>query len=356
MSLHIKSNAESKWSFEKDLDFILSSTEDVFRNLNGGHVFLTGGTGFIGCWLLESLRYANQRLALDIKVTILTRNSLAFFKKAPHLSVDKNFKFMPGDVCDFEYPTDAFTHVIHAATDASAQLTEQNPIQMFNTVVEGTRNVLNFAFDKKAEKILFLSSGAIYGQQPGDIEKIPETWLGSLNCLDPNAAYAEGKRSAEMMCAIYAKQKGLHISIARIFALLGPYLPLDTHFAAGNFIRDAMQGKSITVQGNGLPCRSYLYAADLTVWLWHLLMRGQSNKAYNVGSDDSISIKHLAEITSKVLANGDYQILGVNDGGWNLGRYVPDTRLVNQELGLYKTVSLDDAIKRTALWYGWKPS
>ena len=157
-----------------------------------------------------------------------------------------------------------------------------------------------------------------------------------------------------MMCAIYAKQKGLHISIARIFGLLGPYLPLDTHFAAGNFIRDAMQGKSIIVQGNGLPCRSYLYAADLTVWLWHLLMRGQANTAYNVGSDESVSIKQLAEKTSTVLAKGDYRILGASDSGWNLGRYVPDTRLINQELGLYKTVSLDDAIKRTALWHGWK--
>jgi dTDP-glucose 4,6-dehydratase len=220
--------------------------------------------------------------------------------------------------------------------------------------VQGTRHVFDFAADKKPEKFLFLSSGAIYGQQPWELEKVPETFLGAPNCLDAKAVYAEGKRAAEMMCAIYAKQKGLHISIVRIFALLGPYLPLDTHFAAGNFIRDAMQGKSIVVQGNGLPCRSYLYASDLTVWLWHLLVRGQANKAYNVGSDESTSIKQLAERTSTVLAKGDYQILGANDGGWNLGRYVPDTQLINQELGLYKTVSLDDAIKRTALWHGWK--
>jgi dTDP-glucose 4,6-dehydratase len=347
-------NTTSNWSFEQDLEFILSETEEIFKSLQGGRIFLTGGTGFIGCWLLESLRHANQRLALDIKVTALTRNPLAFSKKAPHLAIDLNFKFIFGDVCDFEFPRDAFSHVIHAATDASAQLNEENPIQMFNTVVHGTRHVLDFAADKKLEKFLFLSSGAIYGQQPWELEKIPETFLGAPNCLDAKAAYAEGKRAAEMMCAIYAKQKGLHISIARIFALLGPYLPLDTHFAAGNFIRDAMQGKSIVVQGNGLPCRSYLYASDLTVWLWHLLVRGQANTAYNVGSDESTSIKQLAERTSTVLAKGDYQILGASDSGWNLGRYVPDTQLINQELGLYKTVALDDAIKRTALWYGWK--
>ena len=347
-------NTTSNWSFEEDLEFILSETEEVFKGLQGGHIFLTGGTGFIGCWLLESLRHANQRLALDIKVTALTRNPQAFSQKAPHLAADTHFKFMSGDVCDFEYPSEAFSHVIHAATDSSAQLNEENPIQMFNTVVHGTRHVLDFAADKKPEKFLFLSSGAIYGQQPWELEKVPETFLGAPNCLDAKAAYAEGKRAAEMMCAIYAKQKGLCISIARIFALLGPYLPIDTHFAAGNFIRDAMQGKSIVVQGNGLPCRSYLYASDLTVWLWHLLVRGQANKAYNVGSDESTTIKQLAERTSTVLAKGDYQILGASDSGWNLGRYVPDTQLINQELGLYKTVSLDDAIKRTALWHGWK--
>ena len=354
MNLQTNPNTATKCSFEQDLDFVLSSTEEVFRSLKGGHIFLTGGTGFIGCWLLESLRHANQRLALDIKVTALTRNPQAFSQKAPHLAADTHFKFMSGDVCDFEYPSEAFSHVIHAATDSSAQLNEENPIQMFNTVVQGTRHVFDFAADKKPEKFLFLSSGAIYGQQPWELEKVPETFLGAPNCLDAKAAYAEGKRAAEMMCAIYAKQKGLHISIARIFALLGPYLPLDTHFAAGNFIRDAMQGKSIVVQGNGLPCRSYLYASDLTVWLWHLLVRGQANKAYNVGSDESTSIKQLAERTSTVLAKGDYQILGASDSGWNLGRYVPDTQLINQELGLYKTVALDDAIKRTALWHGWK--
>jgi nucleoside-diphosphate-sugar epimerase len=157
-----------------------------------------------------------------------------------------------------------------------------------------------------------------------------------------------------MMCAIYGKQFTLQISIARIFALLGPYLSLGIHFAAGNFIRDAMQGKPVVVQGNGLPCRSYLYAADLTVWLWHLLQRGAPNKPYNVGSDESVSIRQLAQRTSTVLGAGDYQVLNTVDEGWNLGRYVPDTSQIAQDLGLYKTVSLDEAIRRTALWNGWK--
>lgn len=343
-----------QWSLEKDLEFILNATEEVFLSLKGARIFLTGGTGFIGCWLLESLRYANMRLNLDLEVTVLTRDITAFQLKAPHLAGYEAFKFMQGEVATFSSPEGNFSHVIHAATDASADLNANNPIRMFDTVVEGTRRVLDFAVEKKPSRMLYLSSGAVYGQQPWEMERVSEEWMGAPSCVDPKAAYAEGKRAAEMMCAIYGKQFGLQISIARIFALLGPYLSLGIHFAAGNFIRDAMQGKPIIVQGNGLPCRSYLYAADLTVWLWHLLQRGAPNKPYNVGSDESVSIRQLAQRISTVLGAGDCQVLNADDQGWNLGRYVPDTSLIGRDLGLYKTVSLDEAIRRTALWNGWK--
>jgi dTDP-glucose 4,6-dehydratase len=347
-------NHAHAWSLEQDLEFVLSATEDVFLSLKGARIFLTGGTGFIGCWLLESLRYADMRLKLGVHVTVLTRDHAAFMQKAAHLASYPGFAFVVGEVADFTSPAGVYTHVIHAATDASADLNENNPIAMFDTVVEGTRRVLDFVAEKKPQRTLYLSSGAVYGQQPWEVERVAEGWLGAPNCVDPRNAYAEGKRAAEMMCAIYGKQFGLHISIARIFALLGPYLSLGIHFAAGNFIRDAMQGKTVVVNGNGLPCRSYLYAADLTVWLWHLLVLGQANTPYNVGSDESVSIKVLAERTATVIAKGEYKVLDASDSGWNLGRYVPDTSLVGKEFGLFKTVSLDESIRRTALWNGWK--
>jgi len=110
-----------------------------------------------------------------------------------------------------------------------------------------------------------------------------------------------------------------------------------------------MQGKPVVVKGNRLPCRSYLYAADLTLWLWHLLQYGTPNKPYNVGSDESVSIKELARKVSAVLGSGDCQVLNADDQGWNLGRYVPDTSQIGRDLELYKTVSLDEEILRTAL-------
>lgn len=345
---------EHQWSLTQDLSNVLQQTEQVWPSLRGAQLFITGGTGFIGCWLLESLRHADQRYQLGVQATVLTRDPEAFRLKAPHLADYSGFRFIAGDVCNFVTPPGEFTHLIHAATDASADLNENDPRRMFDTVLQGTRRALDFAVEKAVDRVLFLSSGAVYGQQPWEMERVPERWTGAPSCVDPRAAYAEGKRAAEMLCAIYQKQFGVKIAIARIFALLGPYLSLDIHFAAGNFIRDAMQGKSIIVNGNGLPCRSYLYASDLTVWLWHMLVRAEPGKPYNVGSDISISVRELAETVSDTLSNVGCRVLGAPDQGWNLGRYVPDTSLIGRDLGLHQTVGLNEAIRRTALWHGWK--
>jgi dTDP-glucose 4,6-dehydratase len=342
------------WTLERDLEDVVALTQPVWPALQGAKIFLTGGTGFIGCWLLEVIRHATLHHGAELEVVILTRNAQAFRRKVPHLAGHSGFRFVEGEVGSFESPTGNFTHLIHAATDASAYLNEHDPRKMFDTVIQGTRRALDLAVEKRIPRTLFMSSGAVYGQQPWEMIHVPETWRGAPDCVDPRASYAEGKRAAEMLCAIYRKQFGVQITIARIFALLGPYLSLDIHFAAGNFIRDAMQGRDVIVSGNGQPCRSYLYAGDLTAWLLHMLTRAEAGKAYNVGSDESISIKELAARVSRVLGNGQFTVQGAQDTGWNPGRYVPDTQLIGQDLGLRRTVTLDDAILRTALWNGWK--
>lgn len=342
------------WVLSQDLDMVITHTKENFLKLDGSHLFITGGTGFIGCWFLESLKYAIESFNLNIKATILTRSIKNFKLKAPHLAGYRNFNFFEGDLLTTKFPNAHFTHIIHAATEASADLNENNALLMFNTIVTGTRKILDYSIDRKIKKILFLSSGAVYGRQPWELERISEGWHGDVDCFDPKLTYAEGKRAAEMLCAIYKKQFGLNIVIARIFALLGPYLSLDIHFAAGNFIRDAMQGKEIIINGNGKPYRSYLYAGDLIIWLWHLLLSADNSEPYNVGSDEMISIKDLAQKVSSLIGNNGFRILGDDDGGWNIGRYVPDTTKMLKDYGLKKLVSLDDSILRTAYWHGWK--
>jgi len=345
---------DKDWSLRQDLQSIVDSCELEFKELSSANIFITGGTGFIGCWILEAIRHSNLILKTNIRASILTRNFSNFQKKVPHLADFESFTFIEGDVSTFISPPDNYSHLIHAATDASADLNENNPLEMFNTVLQGTRRALDFAVEKRVQNVLFLSSGAVYGQQPWEVKNVSEDWLGGPNCVDPRATYAEAKRAAEMLCAIYTKQFRVKVSIARIFALLGPYLSLDIHFAAGNFIRDAMVMKKVIVNGDGLPCRSYLYASDLTVWLFKMLADKRQLPPLNVGSDESISVGELAEKISYLLGSGEYEILAKPDIGWNPGIYVPNTDLAYKELSVKRTVSLADAIVRTAIWNGWR--
>ena len=250
-------------------------------------------------------------------------------------------------------PQARYDFMLHAATDASADLNDSDPLRMFDTIVEGTRRALDFAVACKAERFFFFSSGAVFGAQPWELTHVLETYVGAPDLTSHRSAYGEGKRAAEMLCTIYARQHGLDIVAARIFALLGPLLSLDIHFAAGNFIRDAMAGKTIAVEGAGKAVRSYLYAADLTIWLWAMLLRAPAGAIYNAGSEESVSIAELAERVARLLGAPGFEILGREDPGWNPGRYVPSTQKIRNELGVVPTVGLDEAIVRTARWNGW---
>ncbi len=277
-----------------DLDHILERTRPLWDDLRGGRLFITGGTGFVGCWLLESFVWASDRLGLGAQAVVLTRDPRAFQRKAPHLAGHPAIQLHQGDVRDCPFPAGAFTHVIHAAAQSSAPPAEVDPLEMFDTIVAGTRRVLEGARACGVKRLLFVSSGAVYGRQPAERPLIGEDDRSGPDVADPRAAYGEGKRAAELLCTIYAARYGLPATIARGFAFLGPYLPLDAHFAAGNFLRDRLRGGPIVVRGDGTPVRSYLYAADLAIWLWTILARGQAGRAYNVGSEELISIGDLA--------------------------------------------------------------
>ncbi|MCX6055152.1 MAG: NAD-dependent epimerase/dehydratase family protein [Chloroflexi bacterium] len=289
---------------ESDLNHVLDHTRELWEELRGKRIFITGGTGFFGCWLLESLQWANDHFQLGARATVLSRNPEKFAKKMPHLANNPSFQFIQGDVCNFDFPVGNYAFVIHAATEASAKLNQTDPQRMFDTIVEGTRRTVEFASTHGTKKFLLISSGAVYGTQPPEISHIPEDYKGAPDPLNPLSAYGEGKRAAEMLCALGALENGIEMKIARCFAFVGPLLPLDAHFAIGNFIRDALNGGPIVIIGDGTPYRSYLYAADLAIWLWTILFKGKNCRPYNVGSDNSITIKNLSYLVRDSISPG----------------------------------------------------
>ena len=334
-----------------DLDNILARTEPLWSNLRGERILITGATGFFGCWLLESFAWANQRLGLGAQAVALARHPETLAQKAPHLAADPAISLHAADVRHGDFPQGKFSHVIHAATEASAKLNGEAPLVMFDTIVEGTRRTLQFSVDHSATRFLFISSGAVYGNQPSHLTHVSESCKDGPDPLNRASAYGEGKRAAELLCTLTASP-GLETTVARCFAFVGPYMQLDAHFAIGNFISDALRGGPIHVKGDGSPLRSYLYASDLTVWLWTVLFKGRSGRAYNVGSEDALSITALAhEVAAAVPQKVRVQIASAPTPGAPVHRYVPSTARARSELGLSADVPLREAIRRTHDWF-----
>jgi nucleoside-diphosphate-sugar epimerase len=333
-----------------DLEHVLAHTRALWEGLRGARFFITGGTGVFGTWLLESFAWANRTLDLGANALVLTRNADTFRSKVPHLAADPAIAFHPGDVRQFEFPGGEFTHLIHAATPSSSHPELVDLEEMLGTILDGTRRTLEFARNSGVRKYLFTSSGAVYGRQAPETTHLDEGDPGALDPLDPRSAYGEGKRAAELLCALAFDRHGLETKVARCFTIVGPHVPLDMHFAIGNFLRDGLAGGPIRVGGDGTPYRSYLHTADLMVWLWTLLEAGRPGRAYNVGSDRAITIGALAHKVASFF-DTDVHIARSPEPGQPAQRYVPSIRRAREELKLDVRIDLDDAITRTVRWH-----
>ena len=340
-----------------DLAEVLALARPSFEALRGARLFLTGGTGFFGHWLLESLLHADRELDLEVRCTVLTRDAGAFRLKSPHIAESPGITLLQGDIRSFVFPREPHTHILHAATDSGGQQTQRPAYELAESILDGTRRVLQFARETGAQRLLYTSTGAVYGRST-TLRHTPETYTGAPDPLQLASSYDEAKGVAEHLCVAYAHGTPLDPVIARCFAFVGPHLPLDAHFAIGNFIGAALAGERIHIRGDGTPRRSWLYMSDLAAWLWTLLIRGARNRACNVGSDEGFTIGEAARLTADTLRpDGEggsslpIQIDGTPNPAAPLNSYVPAVERVREELGLRVTVPLAEALRRTAEWH-----
>ncbi len=198
---------------------------------------------------------------------MLTRSAAAFRAKSPHIAENPSITLLEGDIRTFPFPAEPHTHILHAATDSGGQQANRPAYELAESILEGTRHVLQFARQTGATRLLYTSTGAVYGRST-TLQHTPETYTGGPDPLQLASSYDEAKRMAEHLCIAYAHNTPLQPVIARCFAFVGPHLPLDAHFAIGNFIRAAIEGERIHIKGDGTPRRSWLYMSDLAVWLW----------------------------------------------------------------------------------------
>ncbi|MGI3748219.1 MAG: NAD-dependent epimerase/dehydratase family protein [Janthinobacterium lividum] len=321
--------------------------------LAGKHLLITGATGFFGKWLLALIAGLNERGA-QLHVTAVSRSPASFLAGYPQYRNPGWLDWVQADMRTLAgiRLTRDVDFVLHGATDTSAA-GQADALQTFETILGGARAVLELALKTRAKRVLFTGSGAQYGAlQPG--VPVREDCSGACDSTLASSAYAEAKRAQEVMAAVYAQQHGLEVVLTRCFAFAGPGLALDGHFAIGNLIRDALWGRELVLNSSGLSVRSYLYAADLAVWLLTLLVCGESGAAYNVGSDHSLTIAQLAQRVREIIApEKPLRILGSPDDGAARSFYVPDVEKA-RTLGLEIWTSLDQSISNMAAWAGNK--
>jgi dTDP-glucose 4,6-dehydratase len=335
---------------QTDIDKVILLTHELWSHMRNKRILLTGGTGFIGSWLLEVMQGANDDLNVGMQFSVLTRNAVVAKKNHPHLFDRGDTYILEGDISEPLKHKGSWDICVHAATDVEASLQAINPLTTFKSIADGTEHVLAFSKSSGVSRFLLLSSGAVYGEQPQHLEKIPEDYLGSPKYLDSRSAYGCGKKVSEWIATSH-KRDDFEPVIARIFALIGPGMPLKGSFAAGNFLQDVLHKRSILIKGDGSSIRSYLYMVDLCTWLLNILVFGKSGIAYNVGSESPHSILELANLFSGYLDQNQNEKIGVSNVANNLAsRYIPNTSLAREDLGLIEYTPIDIAIQKTLQW------
>ena len=333
-----------------DLEEIIQNSATDLEEIVNKPLVITGASGFVGTWLTLSWVAARKNVNGRGRLLITSRNPQLLISLTKLIDPRGPVTALASDIRNLHIPSDFRNgNMIHAATPASAALNSSDPAAMLKVIIEGQERVLAEA-GRVNNKVLFLSSGAVYGRQPLDLSHLPETWEGAPQLGDSNSAYHEGKRVAELMGNIAADRNGLSVTTARLFAFLSPFLPFGTHFAAGNFMKDALEKSEIQIKSGGGSIRSYQYASDLCSSLWALLARGASGCAYNVGSDEEVTILQLAHLVkASVNTSALVEVRGVNTAE-TVTRYVPSIQKITSELGIKNRVGLEEAIRRTAKW------
>ena len=331
----------------EDLKYSEDQLGSLVDNLRGATIFLAGSTGFIGKCLIETLVWLNRSKNLNLKIHSVSRDPEKFFALYPHFKNYFEFHLLKGDIRDQRISFEGRTidMLIHAATDV---VSEAFPEDLFDSCARGTENLLDFARRNCCKKFLLLSSGAIYGKLPKNLDSFPESLRGGVDLSSPKSAYALGKQVSEWVVQLNSQK--MDVMIARCFAFVGPYLSIDGHFAIGNFIRDVIVNKDIEINGDGTPLRTYLYTSDLCVWLLKILLCGESGDVFNVGGNEVISIAELAALVNSI---GDSKVnirLHQTSKNQSADVYIPNIDKIFSKLGLCPSIDLKLAIKKTLNW------
>ena len=323
----------------------LNRLVEAINQLDGSRVLITGGTGFVGKWLIETAKIACDNGATKFEIIVPTRDILASHVRETKEIGFENLSLVQGDLLTDSLDIGKIDAIVHAATPASATLNESNPGEMTRINTQSMQTALKFAENKAP--FLFTSSGAVYGNQPQSVAHISEMQHKPYSEL--TSAYAKGKQLAESMCLQAAEEGACTTVIARLFAFSGHYLPRNTHFAIGNFVQNVIDRKPIHINSDGQARRSYLYGADMAIWLWSALTKRSSPHPLHIGSEHSVSILELAQAVARVSTTElnfapEIKVANPSANSEKFHQYIPNNSATKSYLNVQEWTSLETGI------------
>lgn len=331
----------------------VSSAGKALDGIFGSTLLVTGGTGFLGSWICETVAYLNDECKAGMKLHVVARDRDRFERNLGNLASRAYLDFIRCDVRSFaEMPKDV-NYVVHAAANPDCRYHSSHPIETMTTIAEGTASVLRAA-DRASDLRMFLnvSSSAVYGEQPVDVPMIAEDFNGIPLAAAAKSPYAEAKRYAEALCAAARREARIPIATIRPFTFMGPFQSLDAPWALNNFMNDALRKRPIRILSDGRTVRGYMYGADAAVWALAILVGARSGQVYNVGSSEGIAMSDLAQkVAASASPKPDVMLNASITGVVPSSVLVPDTRAAEADFGLRRSIGVDSAIEHTMAWH-----
>lgn len=306
--------------------------------LRGGHVFVTGGTGFVGTWLLATIAHLNDSAGFGIRATAVARRPTRFAERAPFLAGRSDIRVVEADVRQLVDLPDDTAWLIHAAGVPDSRHHATNPIDTAAVIGEGTLRVLRLAERAgQLRKMLHFSSGLVGAPHR-------EGRVGAA------AVYTEAKSFSEALCAAFRSQARLPIVITRPFTFLGPFQALDAPWAVNNFLHAALNGLPLKLLGDGRTVRSYLYGSDMAALALHQLVRGASGDTFDLGGAEPLPLINLAQlVVAEARRPLEIRVNTVSrDGGAGL---IPNMAPSAAEFGFRPAFAVREAVARTLAWH-----
>ncbi|HEY4484386.1 MAG TPA: NAD-dependent epimerase/dehydratase family protein [Candidatus Paceibacterota bacterium] len=339
-------------TIQEDVCSIIKSVGSWFKHLSGKTILVTGANGFIPSYFVDTVLVLNETLLKKnpAKLIVLTHHDISENSRLSHCLNTPGLEFLVGDVAETSLP-DQIDIIVHGASKASPKDYLNKLVETADANVLGTKKLLEYCLQRGVVRFLFISSSEIYGNP--DVSPVPETYIGRVDPIGPRAAYEEAKRFAETLCSLYCKARGINVSIARLFHTFGPRLSLADGRVISEFIRRAILEENIEVT-NTPSTRTFAYISDSIEAMWRVLLFGKPGQAYNVGSEEEISIENLAKLIVRITGSrSEIKItpnVNIPYSATTPTSATPDIQKI-KELGHENKVLLESGLKRLIEWH-----